>query len=62
METQVGTETRETITTTMGDLIEAITQVALQATKTQEEAYRLTSITVQDLLIKNRRINPSLKY
>jgi hypothetical protein len=44
----------ETIHTTIGDLVEAITQIALEAGKTQEEGYRLASLTIESILRKNR--------
>jgi hypothetical protein len=40
--------------TTIGDLIEAITDVALQAGKTEEEGYRLASFTIEKLLRDKR--------
>lgn len=44
----------QTITTTMGDLIEAITQIALQASKSQEEAYVLATLAVEEILCRNK--------
>ena len=43
-----------TIQTTIGDLVEAITDVALQAGKTEEEGYRLASFTIEKLLRDKR--------
>ncbi len=43
------------IQTTIGDLIEAITDIALQAGKTEEEGYRLASFTIEKLLRDKRR-------
>ncbi len=43
-----------TIETTIGDLIEAITDVALQAGKTEQEGYRLASFTIEKLLREKR--------
>jgi hypothetical protein len=40
--------------TTIGDLIEAITDVALQAGRTEEEGYRLASFTIEKLLRDKR--------
>lgn len=48
------TEQMVTIETTLGDLIEAITDVALQAGKTEEEGYRLASFTIEKLLRDKR--------
>lgn len=42
------------IETTIGDLIEAITDVALQAGRTEEEGYRLASFTIEKLLREKR--------
>ena len=53
METQTARGENETIETTMGDLIEALTQIALDATRTQNEAYTLTSLAITDLLRKS---------
>ena len=43
------------INTTIGDLIEAITDIALQAGKSEEEGYRLASFTIEKLLRDKRR-------
>jgi hypothetical protein len=48
------TETAK-IETTIGDLIEAITDIALQAGKTEEEGYKLASFTIEKLLRDKRR-------
>ena len=39
-----------TIETTLGDLIEAVTQVALEAGKTEAEGYKLASLTLERML------------
>jgi len=39
-----------TVETTIGDLIEAITEIALQAGKTEEEGYKLASLTIEKVL------------
>lgn len=41
-------ETR--LDTTIGDLIEAVTQIALEAGKTEEEGYKLASLTIESIL------------
>jgi hypothetical protein len=46
------------IKTTIGDLIEALTQVAIEAGNTEKEGYRLASLALTDLL-KHRRANRS---
>lgn len=43
-----------TVQTTIGDLIEAITDVATQAGRTEEEGYRLASFTIEKLLRDKR--------
>jgi hypothetical protein len=50
---QQGEETVK-IETTIGDLIEANTDVALQAGKTEQEGYRLASFTIEKLLRDKR--------
>jgi len=47
-------EQKVTIETTIGDLIEAITDVALQAGKTEAEGYKLASFTIEKLLRDKR--------
>jgi hypothetical protein len=56
MDSRQGQESGETVTvqTTIGDLIEAITDVAMQAGKTEEECYRLASFTIEKLLREKR--------
>lgn len=44
-----------TIETTIGDLIEAITDIALQAGRTEEEGYKLASFTIEKVLRDKRR-------
>ena len=53
-------ESSEIIHTTIGELVEAVTQIALEAGKTEEEGYRLASLTVENILRKNRREEPLL--
>jgi len=50
----------ETIKTTIGDLVEAITQIALEAGKTEQEGYRLASLTIESILRKNRAKVPHI--
>lgn len=45
----------EIIDTTIGELIEAITEIALQAGKTEEEGYKLASLTIENILRRNRK-------
>ena len=44
----------EKVNTTIGDLIEAIMQVATEAGKSQEEGYRLTAATLESILNRRR--------
>lgn len=44
----------EQLHTTIGDLIEAIMQVALEAGKSQEEGYQLTAATLESILNRKR--------
>lgn len=43
----------EIIDTTIGDLVEAITQIALESGKTEEEGYTLASMAIESLLRRN---------
>jgi len=45
----------ETIETTIGDLIEAITEIALEAGNSEAEGYQLASVTIESILRKNRK-------
>lgn len=38
------------IQTTVGDLIEAVTEIALKAGRTEEEGYELASMTVEKMM------------
>jgi hypothetical protein len=46
------------IKTTIGELIEVITQIAFEAGKTEEEGYRLASLTIENILRKNKLAIP----
>ena len=48
-------EETSTITTTLGELVEAVTDIALQAGKTEAEGYALASLTSEKLLREKRR-------
>jgi hypothetical protein len=52
---QVLKEETSTITTTLGELVEAVTDIALQAGKTEAEGYALASLTIEKLLRDKRR-------
>lgn len=45
----------ETIHTTVGDLVEAITAVALEAGKTEAEGYQLAAVTIESILRRNQK-------
>jgi len=43
------------IETTIGELVEALTGIALESSSSEQEAYVLTSIAVNDLLDRSSR-------
>lgn len=45
----------EKITTTVGELIEALTQVAIEAGNSEQEGYHLASLALADLMSKRAR-------
>ena len=49
----------EIIETTIGDLIEAVTAIALESGKTEEEGYELARITIESIL---RRSHTELQF
>jgi hypothetical protein len=58
MDNRIDTPLKEettTINTTLGELVEAITDIALQAGRTEEEGYALASFTIEKLLRDKRR-------
>ncbi|MFM1847137.1 MAG: hypothetical protein RL417_611 [Pseudomonadota bacterium] len=44
----------EVVETTIGDLIEAITEIALESGSSEAEGYKLASITIESILRKSR--------
>ncbi len=44
------------IETTIGDLVEAITQIALESGKSEEEGYELASIAIESILRRNLKV------
>lgn len=48
-------EAVQKIETTIGELIEAITEIALETGKTEEEGYRLASMTIENILRRSGR-------
>jgi hypothetical protein len=49
---QVQTAQGERITTTLGDLIATISEIALQAGRTEQEGYHLASLALKNILKK----------
>lgn len=45
----------ETIETTIGELVEVITQIALEAGKSESEGYELASITIENILRRSKK-------
>lgn len=45
----------ERIETTIGELIEAISQIALEGGKSEEEGYQLAALTIERILNRRRR-------
>ena len=50
MEKQTSAPARRSVQTTVGELVEAITQIALEAGKSEREGYRLASRTIESLM------------
>ncbi len=46
---------KEVIHSTIGDLIEAMMQVAIESGKTQQEGYKLTAAAIESILNRRRR-------
>lgn len=45
----------ERIETTIGELVEAITEIALESGSSEQECYHLASVTIESILRKSRR-------
>jgi hypothetical protein len=54
MDKRVLGQSIQTIETTVGELIEAVTQIALEAGRTEEEGYELASLTLENILRRSR--------
>lgn len=54
MEKDRGTSEVERIETTIGELVEVITQLALEAGKSEDEGYELASLTIESMLRRYR--------
>ena len=48
----------EKIDTTIGDLVEAITQIALESGKSEEEGYELAAVAIESILRRNLKQDP----
>ena len=44
----------EKFETTIGDLVEAITQIALEAGKSEQEGFNLAAVTIESILRRNQ--------
>ena len=56
LETRLSASPGERIQTTVGELVEALTQVAIEAGNTEQEGYRLASLALADLLKRRRKV------
>ena len=45
----------ERIETTIGELVEAITQIALEGGRNEQEGYQLAALTIERILNRRRR-------
>lgn len=45
----------ERVETTIGDLVEAITQIALETGKTEEEGYQLAALTIEKVITQKQQ-------
>ena len=55
MNKELGLKQVETVETTIGELIEASTEIALEAGKSEKEVYQLASLTIESILRRNRK-------
>ncbi|MGI6523782.1 MAG: hypothetical protein ACOX2O_00590 [Bdellovibrionota bacterium] len=53
------TQNDQAVETTVGELIEAITQIALKSGKTKEEGYVLASLAIEKILTEHGKKLPS---
>jgi|688.fasta_scaffold1105413_1 hypothetical protein len=47
---EIANKSVQTIETTIGDLVEAITEIALELGKSETEGYQLASLTIERIL------------
>jgi hypothetical protein len=50
----------ETIETTIGELVELITEIALESGRTEDEGFELASLTIESILRRARSNEPLL--
>ncbi|MDC0357734.1 hypothetical protein OAO01_02885 [Oligoflexia bacterium] len=55
MQNEQSNQAVEAIETTVGDLIEAVAQIALEAGKTEKEGYHLASLALANILHRNKK-------
>jgi len=55
IEEKLASRPGQKIQTTVGELVEALTQVAIEAGNTEAEGYRLASLALSDLLKKRSK-------
>ena len=61
MSKEVTKSTDDRIETTIGDLVEAITEIALEAGKTEDEGYKLASLAIERIMRRNsRKLDPEI--
>ena len=50
MDKEIALSAVETIETTIGELVELITEIALESGRSEEEGYELASLTIESIL------------
>ncbi len=60
MDKEIATTSIETIETTIGELVELITDIALEAGRSEEEGYELASLTIESILRRAKCTDPML--
>lgn len=54
MNKEIALSAVETIQTTIGELVELITEIALESGQSEEEGYELASMTIESILRRTR--------
>lgn len=54
MNKEIALSSVETIETTIGELVELITEIALESGQSEEEGYELASMTIESILRRTR--------